>query len=286
MKEKVLVIGATGNIGAAAAKALLGEGYPVRVLVRDEKKAGHMLGDSVEVITGDASSFEDVKKAVEGAGYLFVVLPTFPGCDVQFKNIADAVKGSGVKRIVKVSVMGAAKDSPIQIARWHAESDELFAATGISYTFLHPGMFMTNLLAEVPGIKASGAINSPFVTTKLAMIDPRDIGETGAKILVEGGFDGQTVPMTGNEEKTYGDVAALLTKKSGKEIKGNYITPDEAFGFMTGAGVPEWYANDLRTMMNFFGNSDVIKVNTVEGILGREPRTLENWINDNLAAFN
>lgn len=286
MKEKVLVIGATGKIGSAATHALLNDGYPVRVLARDEKKAKSLFSERAEIFPGDAASAEDVKKALQGVSYLFVVLPTFPGVDVQFKNIADAAKGSGLKRIVKVSALGTEKNSPIQIARWHADSEELFAATGIPYTFLHPGMFMSNLLAELPGIKATGAINSPFVTTKLAMIDPQDIGEAGAKILVNGGFDGQTVPMTGNQESTYADAAALLSKKLGREIKANYITPDDAYGFMTAAGVPEWYANDLRTMMNFFGSSDVIKIETVKGILNREPGTLENWIDKNLAAFN
>lgn len=114
---KVLVTGATGFVGGALARRLLGDGYQVRALVRDRKKAEELKKLGAELICGDVRDGESVKEAVAGVERLFHIAALFRQAkfkdevyyDVNVegtKNVLHAAYHAGVKKFIHCSTVG------------------------------------------------------------------------------------------------------------------------------------------------------------------------------------
>jgi dihydroflavonol-4-reductase len=71
--DKVLVTGASGFVGSAVARALIGSGYHVRALLRKTSKRVNLAGLDVEIVEGDMRDAAAVTRAMAGARYLFHV---------------------------------------------------------------------------------------------------------------------------------------------------------------------------------------------------------------------
>lgn len=125
MKKNVFLTGATGNMGSAAFKELYKRKhmYNIIILVREGKRAREMYGkytddESVTVITGDLTNYEDVLEGVNGADYILhvggLVSPTadyFPKKTLHtnvtaMENIVKAVKAQPNPDAVKVVYIG------------------------------------------------------------------------------------------------------------------------------------------------------------------------------------
>src|SRR5690242_19601495 len=134
----ILITGATGHIGKELIPFLLEARQPLRVLVRDEKKVVH-LDPCIERIVGDWNNPESLARAMRGVERVFLL--TFESQqDINFINTA---KQAGVQHIVKLSTLEATEHK-IQVGKWHYEREELIRASGLDWTFLRPGMFMSN----------------------------------------------------------------------------------------------------------------------------------------------
>jgi dihydroflavonol-4-reductase len=115
---KILVTGGTGFTGGHLVKKLLEDGSnEVRVIARNEKKAGQLKKLGVEIIIGDISDKEAVFRAVKGMDIVFHVAAAYREAktddsyywDVNYKGtkyILDACLEYGVKRIVHTSTIG------------------------------------------------------------------------------------------------------------------------------------------------------------------------------------
>src|SRR5690348_15441135 len=123
MSDKILVTGATGNVGSEVVQQLAALAAPVRALVRDRAKAAAIEGPNVEIVQGDLSKPGALGPAFDGARKLLLVSSPDPGQAALQNGVIDVAKRSGVAHIVKVSAMGAALDSPISFGRWHAETE-------------------------------------------------------------------------------------------------------------------------------------------------------------------
>src|SRR4051812_49433965 len=96
-----LVTGATGNVGGRVAQQLVARGFRPKVLARDEHKARARFGSSVEVVCGDLSDISSFAAGLEGIEALFL-LNSGPQTETRDAALAQAARGAGVKRIVKL----------------------------------------------------------------------------------------------------------------------------------------------------------------------------------------
>jgi len=71
---RVLVTGATGNVGVGAVRALQRSGVVVRAFVRDPDRAAARLGDKVELATGDFSDLGTIRDALRGISHLLSIV--------------------------------------------------------------------------------------------------------------------------------------------------------------------------------------------------------------------
>ena len=92
---KVLVTGATGNVGSRVVKELAGRGVPVRAFVRDPDRAAAALGPEVELAVGDLADPASIQAALEGVERVFLACGNLPPQVAYETNLIDAAARLG-----------------------------------------------------------------------------------------------------------------------------------------------------------------------------------------------
>jgi uncharacterized protein YbjT (DUF2867 family) len=151
-----LVVGATGQAGAAVVRQLSERGEAVRAFVRPDARQEAVRGlPHVELAVGDLLEPETVRAAVEGCQH---VIATANGAlprkrrdhgrveRVGYPTLIDAAREAGVQRFVYLSQpMPEGEDLPMQ--RDKRAVERYLQASGMEYTILRPGAFMEAWLA-------------------------------------------------------------------------------------------------------------------------------------------
>jgi uncharacterized protein YbjT (DUF2867 family) len=243
---KILITGATGNVGSAVLDNLGTTDVGLRALAHDESKARSLRDRGVEAIVGDFLEPETLSPALEGVGTVLLVTPIHPEQVTQASNVIKAAKESGNDlRIVRLSVHQAFHQAPARNSRQHAEIEDELASSGLPYTLLRPTTFMQNTLMAARTVASEGRIYQPFKDGRLGMIDARDIGEVAAKVLAEEGHEGKVYTLTGPAAISFYDVAQALSEVLGKEVSYVPIPLEKAKEAMLDMGLSEWRADVL-----------------------------------------
>jgi uncharacterized protein YbjT (DUF2867 family) len=247
--KKILITGATGNVGGAVLNHLATTNVNLRVLTRDESKAQALNKDRdvEDVVVGDFLKPETLGPALESVSKVFLLTPINPEQAPQASNVIRAAKESGNDPyIVRLSVHQASHEAPMRNSRQHAQIEDELTSSGLPYTLLRPQSFMQNTLMVAPTVAAQGKIYQPFKDGKLGMIDARDIGEVAAKVLTEEGHEGKVYTLTGPAAISFYDVAEALSEVVGKEVSYIDVSLEKAKEAMLNRGIPEWRADALN----------------------------------------
>jgi uncharacterized protein YbjT (DUF2867 family) len=243
---KILVTGATGNVGSAVLGNLSTTDGNLRALAHDESSARSLQDRGVEAVVGDFLEPETLGPALEGVSTVLLITPIHPEQVTQASNVIRAAKESGNDpRIVRLSVHQASHEAPSRNSRQHAEIEDELRLSGLAYTLLRPTTFMQNTLATARTVASEGRIYQPFKDGKLGMIDARDIGEVAAKVLTEEGHEGEVYTLTGPAAISFYDIAETLSEILGKEVSYINIPPEKAKEAMLNMGLSEWRADVL-----------------------------------------
>ncbi len=285
---KILVTGATGNVGGAVVTNLTAMGADVRALVRDESKAQGLWDAGVELVVGDLDKPETLASAFSGVDKVFLATPVGPNQVSLARNGIAAARRAGSPHIIRLSAgaLNTAADSPARVTRQHAEIDVELKASGLPYTILRPHNFMQNTLMAAQTVASEGAVYMPMKEGRFGIIDIRDIADVAAKVLTEPGHEGKTYGLTGPASISYHDIAAGLSKALGKEVKYVDVPLEAAREAMVGIGLPEWYAdayNEYNEAMSE-GLGD-FTTNDVEEITGHPARSYETFAREFAQAF-
>lgn len=282
----ILVTGATGTIGSHLVKLLQAFGASFKAMVRSKENAQLFKEHGFSVIIGDFNDPDSLDKAFTGIDSLFLLTSPSPDQVAQQSNALVAAQKAGVQKIVKVSAIGTAPDSSVQLFRWHAETEEQIRTSGINHAFLHPQSFMQNFFQYIPGIQNQNAFHAPMRDSQVPMIDARDIGMVAAKILSEDGHEGKTYTLTGPEPISYQQIAELFTKQLGRPIQYVDVPVEAAEKAMREMGMPDWLVSDLITLNQTSVTQGVVEANqVVKEITGIEATSFGQFLKDHLEIF-
>jgi uncharacterized protein YbjT (DUF2867 family) len=191
----VLVIGATGQQGGAAARALLDRGRAVRALVRDEHKpAAERLRDAgASLATGDLDDLGSVRAAMTSVSGVFLALTMMTGPRVTLDGVAaeerrgqavaDLASETGAGHLVYSSISGADQHTGIPHVESKAKIEERIRALGLPATILRPVSFMDNFATLNRPVLDDGelVVSLPLrPQTRLPLVATRDIGVLAA----------------------------------------------------------------------------------------------------------
>lgn len=278
----ILVTGATGNIGKELTPILLTSQQPIRILVRDERKVAH-LDACIERVVGDLDKPETLVTAVKVVERIFLV--TYQ--TQQDINMIEAAQCAGVRHIVKLSTLEATEHK-IRVGKWHYEREEHLRASGLDWTFLRPGMFMSNSIEWwADSIKGQGSVFFPGGRKgRVAPIAPRDVAKVAALALTQPGHAGQAYELTGSELFTIGEMVQVISQVLGKPIQYVDIPPIAAKLFMLKTGMEKTLVNALMEMLaSLRKNEGAILTDTFRQLTGQSPLTFEAWCREHVQAF-
>jgi len=285
----IAIIGATGTIGNALLKRLMELGVPVRALTREPDKLRQHIGDAgsgVEVCAADANDPESMRRALEGVSQLFLALSNSPR-QVEFETlIIQIAVQAGVEHIVKISSPVYDPRSPVTVAGWHGEIELALAESSLKYTVLRPYAFMQNLLKQATPISTQGMFFGCIGDSPSNFVDCRDIADVAAAALTNPEVAGRVYTLTGARTFTYPQIAEQLTTLLDRPIRFVNLPPEALRSDLIERGhMPPWLAEhvvEIQTMSTVIPETTTY---TVERILGRAPRTLEAFLQENISRF-
>jgi (4-alkanoyl-5-oxo-2,5-dihydrofuran-3-yl)methyl phosphate reductase len=282
----ILITGATGNIGTELVNLLASKGSSLRVVSRDEKKVGH-LDPRIERMIGQLRDPSVVQRALQGVDKLFMIPVLFDPDHESDRSLIDEAKRAGVGHIVMVSsgVVRLGDKNPIGIL--HRQKEALIEETGIPWTFLRPGGFMSNVLRFwVDTIKSQGKVFNPMGDGKTAPISPYDIAAVAAVALTTNGHEGKVYDLTGPELLSAHDQVTILSKVLGKPIQCIDIPVEAAVERMKSSGLPEAAIEGLSKLwIQVRKGEGNFQNNEVERLTGKPGQTFETWCHEHRAAF-
>ncbi len=281
----ILVTGATGTVGRHLVLELKTRQVPFRVLTRDARKARARLGP-VDAVEADLGRPETLTKALAGVDAAFLLSAVSPEIAANEGSFARAAKKAGVKRLVKLSGLGAAPRSPAALLRWHGEAEEVVLRSGVPSTLLRPAGFYQNLLGHADSIRR-GTLVAPMGEARVAMIDARDVAAVAAAVLCGPARDGRTLTLTGPAALTYAEIAATLARALGRPVVYRAADPDDARRAMAASGVPAWMTDALLGLAERFraGDADLV-TDEVLSATGRPPTAFESFVRDHAAPLS
>ncbi|GGU72583.1 SDR family oxidoreductase [Lentzea flava] len=224
----ILVTGATGLVGRHVVDQLVQAGESVRALTRNPAKAG--LPEGVEVVQGDLLQPASLGPALDGVEKLFL----FPQPETA-AEVVDLAKQAGVRRIVVLS--GAAVTLGFD-TDYHARVERAVEESGLEWTHVRPGEFMTNMLPIWgPMIKESRTVRYPFGDDLGgAPIHEADIAEVAVVALLEDKHVGQAYTLSGPEQLTVRGQVEAIADALGEEVRYEEVSREEAREILKGMG--------------------------------------------------
>ncbi|HEX5011549.1 MAG TPA: SDR family oxidoreductase [Planctomycetota bacterium] len=279
----ILVTGATGTVGREVVGQLLAAGRPVRALTRYPDRA--RLDARVEVVRGDLERPDTLAEAVKGVDRIFS-LAVGPQLGEQEAALAQAARGAGVRHIVKLSVLGAGDNARGGVVSWHNAGERALRQSGVSWTFVQPGAFMSNALFWADSIRREGRVYSNFGDGRTAPVHPRDIAAVAVLALTTPGQEGKSWPLTGPESLSTGRQVRLLATALGRPLEYVPISDDQARERLEQAGMPAYLIEALVPFAAVVRSGKAGSVlPTVEQLTGRPALTFAEWARENAAAF-
>ena len=285
---KVLITGATGNVGTEVIKSLQNINHQldlyagVRSLTTDKNKLDNYKIKFSQFDFTDITTYEN---ALDGCSILFLLRPPqISEVEKYFNPIIVACKAKGVKHIVFLSVQGVEKSKIIP----HHKIEMLIVDSKIPYTFLRPAYFMQNFTTTLHNdLVKKKRIYLPAGNAKFTLIDVRDIGLVSASVLTNTSQHiNKSYELTCKEKLSFSKMAKILSDILRTNIQ--YKSPNLISFFLTKRkeNTPTMLIL-VMIMLHYFPRfqKEPETTNWVEKIINVQPTTFEQFINDNKKAL-
>jgi uncharacterized protein YbjT (DUF2867 family) len=279
----IVVTGATGNVGRPLVRALAAAGAKVTAVSRRAGSAGVPAG--VLTMAADLTDPESLWPALDGADALFLHDGGASAPALRPREILDAVGAAGVSRVVLLSSQGVRTrpESHSHGVVLRAIEDAV-RESGPDWTILRPGGFHSNMYAWSASVRAGRTVVAPFGDVGMPTIDPADVAEVAAKVLLEDGHAGKVYELTGPVLTTPRQRTETIGEALGEPVRFVEQSREEARVQML-EFMPAWAVDTTLAVLGAPTSSEQRISPAVEQVLGRTPRTFADWIQDHISAF-
>lgn len=235
---KIGITGATGHLGRLVVEKLKEKTASDNLiaLVRDTHKAADL---GVETRLFDYNKPETLLASLKGVNHLLLISGNEIGQrQVQHENVIKAAKAAGVEWIVYTSLLHA-DTSTLLLAEEHLLTEEALKSSGIPYTILRNGWYTENYTASVPAAIQHGALIGSAGDGKIASASRIDYAEAAAVVLTRSDQQNKIYELAGDDAYTLDDLAAELSRQTGKVIPFKNLSESDYAAALIAAGLPE-----------------------------------------------
>jgi uncharacterized protein YbjT (DUF2867 family) len=280
---KILVTGATGNVGKEVIRLLVDQNCRVYAAARNSEKAqqsfnrsGGRLNAKINYVDFDFTNPDTFTNAFNQVNKLFLVRPPALANIREIAPALEAAKKAGVEQVVFLSLLGAERNRFLP----HAKIERYINQLDIPATFLRAGFFMQNLNTVYRDDIARGELFIPAGNGKTSFIDVRDIASVAVRALLEGHVN-KAYALTGHEALNYYQVAEIFTQVLNKPIR--YTNPSviKFITQMRARGLPIGFVLVMAAIYTTtrLGLASSI-TSDVQVLLKRPPLTMRQFVED------
>jgi len=239
---KIGVTGATGQLGSLVVEQLKVKvgAENIVALVRTPSKAE---GFGVEARAFDYEAPDAA--ALEGIDRLLLISGSEIGQRArQHGNVIEAAKKAGINWIVYTSLLHA-DSSTLSLAGEHQATEKLLKESGIVNTLLRNGWYTENYTGSIAGALGAGAFIGSAGEGKIASATRADFAEAAAVAISDESNKGKVYELAGDEPYTLADLAAEISKQTGKDIPYNDMPENEYAQILKSVGLPDMFAEAI-----------------------------------------
>lgn len=287
---KILVTGATGNIGRKTLQQLL-KRVPASDLVglaRDPAKAADLAAAGIEIRQGDYFDHDGLVRAFEGIDKLMLVSATaFTDRNTQHQNAISAARQAGIKHIVYMPIIHDADSAFIlpDITEQDLFVAEKLKASGLAYTLVGHPPFIESIPFYIGGNALETGVHVPAGEGKAGYASRDDLAEAHAVVLSEDGHAYKTYALYGDAALSFADIAQILSDIGSKPVSFVAGTDQDYIDHLMAAGLPEPAARfALGWVQGVNAGEWGGKTGDLEQLLGRKPMTTAEFLRTNYAA--
>lgn len=281
----ILVTGANGQLGRRIVEHLFarlgGKPGTLAVSVRDTAKAKDLADRGISVREGNFDRPETLVAAFTGVDRVVLISTDGPS-DArmrQHSNAIEAAKRAGVKHIVYTSFIDVAPDSPAEFSAVHRATEAELRASGLKLTILRNPLYADFLPMTVGAGIESGVFHVSAGAGKVSFLTREELAEaTAAAALATGGAK-EVYELTGAAAHSYAEVAAAVSKVTGKPVRYQAVPEQDYAKALEGWGVPTWMAGALGNLYTAVAQGRFSKVTgDFAAITGHPPRPLDQTV--------
>jgi len=287
---KILVTGATGNIGRKTLQQLL-KRVPASDLVglaRDPAKAADLAAEGIEIRQGDYLDHDGLVRAFAGIDKLMLVSATaFADRNTQHLNAISAARQAGIKHIVYMPIIHAAGS----VFTLHDITEQDLFVEGklkdsrLAYTLVAHPPFIESIPFFIGDNALETGVHAPAGAGKAGYASRDDLAEAHAVVLTEDGHAYKTYALYGGAALSFADVAQILSDISGQPVRFVAGTDQDYIDHLMAAGLPEPAARfALGWVQGVNAGEWGGKTGVLEKLLGRKPMTAAEFLRTNYAA--
>ncbi|GAA6146411.1 SDR family oxidoreductase [Thalassolituus maritimus] len=243
----IAITGASGQLGRLVIDSLLTSvpASELVALVRNPASVSDLKDKGVNVRQADYTQPDTLITALQGADKLLLISSSEVGQRlVQHQNVIEAAKETGVSLLAYTSILHA-DTSPLGLADEHKATEAALADSGIPHVVLRNGWYSENYTASVPAALQLNALYGSAADGLIASAARADYAAAAAKVMTLDDQAGKTYELAGDTAYTLAELAAEISKQTGKDI--GYVNLPEAdyAGALKNAGLPEPLAEML-----------------------------------------
>jgi len=282
-KPRIAIAGATGRVGAPLASLLAADAVELVALTR-RPDAGQLPG-GVTIAAIDFDQPNTLVGALDGADRLFVSHGTSPQQVAHEIALIDGAVAAGVRHIVKLSAMGPA--TRLNPFAWHMQIEAHLALQPVASTVLRPSAF-ADIFQRAGRQIAAGSWAGAASDGRVNFIDTRDIAAVARVALLEefSPESQRAYHLTGSRTWTMQQVAEELSALLGHSVVYHHRSPEEQRAALLAGGLTPLIADLLLGLDQMFRESALAETtSTVEDLTGEKPRSLRDWLAENISVF-
>ena len=281
--NKILVTGATGQIGSTVIATLLKQIAPqqINVISRSAEKMAHLKSKGINTFVGSYEDVNSLEKAMQGVDSVLLISSGDQGDRMQeHRNVIDVAKKMGVENIAYTS--RSLRDRTTlanKLMEEHFATEDYIKVSGLKYIIFQNALYMDVIPQFVGQNVFETGIFQPAGDGKVAFALRKEQAEAMANVLLTEKFDNQTYRFTGNEAYSFYDIADTLSEISGKKVQYNAIEVEQYETMMSQRGLPIFVIKKIASFVLDIKNGQEDQItDDLEMKLGHKPATLKEGL--------
>jgi len=223
--EKIIVSGASGNLGGRTVEELLTRGVSASRLIlvsRTPEELKQYADRGASVRFGDFTKPESLPAAYAGGTRMLLISVGGNGevtATALLKRAIDAAKAAGVRHIAYTSYVGITRGDTAGRAADHQATEEALRASGVAWTMLRNSIYMHGQIGQAARWVADGRAVIPPNESPIGYVTREDCARAAAAVLSTPGHEGKAYDITGPELIGVREAAAIASAATGKPIE-------------------------------------------------------------------